>query len=326
MRILILKSSNTAYSVDLEELFTQYQQELAIRRGFSAHTVRGYVREAQNLIDFLLAQTDRPDELAEFLPQLSLLELRDLRLWLAQIDTQSQARATIARKIAAVRYFCSWLHKNGYTHVDAGARLQAPRVENKLPRVLNATQAQTLLNYALQQADSGQVQAVRNWALLEVLYGAGIRVSECVGLNLGDLQADLLHVVGKGNKERVVPIGKPAQRALTQWLKVRQNWLLEMKNEALLTEKAVFLGVKGKRIDVRTVRKVLTRYCVEVGVPVISPHDLRHSAATHLLTGGSDLRSVQEILGHSSLGTTQRYTHITPDRLRAVFGQSHPRA
>lgn len=300
--------------MELEQILADYQRELALRRGLSVHTVRAYLAEAESLLDFLAQDSD------DAIAALFELELADVRAWLAARQQSGQARASLARHSSAVRNFCSWLHQNKYTRVDAGARLKSPKAENRLPRVLTQDQANTLLEYAQELAKTGEPMDIRNWAIFEVLYATGIRVSELVGLDIPAIHPDsTLRVLGKGNKERVVPFGKHARQALMSWLSVREAVL------AAPTQ-AVFIGERGNRIDPRTVRTILTRLTTQAGVPEISPHGLRHSAATHLLEGGADLRSVQEILGHSSLGTTQRYTHVSAERLRQAFGQAHPRA
>lgn len=281
---------------------------------------------------------------AQLREQLWYLELADVRAWLAQAASAGQARASLARHSAAIRTFCTWLYKNGYTQVDAAVRLRAPRADNKLPRVLSEEQVRQLLEYLKQraQAGTGDPQAVRDWALLEVIYAGALRVSEAVQLRVSDVQADgTLRVLGKGNKERIVPFGVPAQRAVQAWLTVRPQLLARgpaaprnvaasgWPGEAGTTARgnaALFIGARGGALDPRTVRTVLSRATAHAGLPDISPHDLRHSAATHMLAGGSDLRTVQEFLGHSSIGTTQRYTHVTDERLRRAFNQAFPRA
>lgn len=296
----------------VNQILSDYERELAVRRGLSDHTVTAYVTEARSLVDFLGRFSD------DVAGSLEYLDLADLRSWLASHEGHS--RASMARHSAAIRSFTSWLHKNGYTETDAGRRLKSPRADNELPTVLTQSQAKTLLDTAEERARQEGGIAVRDWAMLEILYASGIRVSELVGLDITSLRPDAtLRVLGKGNKERIVPYGRPAREAIMQWLTVRQEFVKDDKD-------AVFLGEAGKRIDPRMVRTVLDRMTALAGVPSVGPHALRHSAATHLLDGGSDLRSVQEVLGHSSLGTTQRYTHVSAERLRAAFGQAHPRA
>ena len=299
------------------ELLEQYRRELELRRGLSQHTVAAYVREAESLLTFLNASIGvGPDEPVD----LGLLTLTDVRSWLARSQADGQARSSLARHSAAIRNFSSWLYRSGFTEVDAAARLKAPRADNELPNVLTQDQARQLLNHAQARAADDDPVCVRDMAALELLYGAGLRVAELCTLNIESLQPNsTVRVIGKGNKERIVPYGVPATRALMRYLAVR----------SALTKKptrALFLGVRGGRLDPRSLRDVVYRIAAEAGVPEISPHDLRHSAATHLLEGGSDLRTVQEILGHNSLATTQRYTHVSAERLRQTFTQAHPRA
>ena len=299
------------------ELLEQYRRELELRRGLSQHTVAAYVREAESLLTFLNASIGvGPDEPVD----LGLLTLTDVRSWLARSQADGQARSSLARHSAAIRNFSSWLYRSGFTEVDAAARLKAPRADNELPNVLTQDQARQLLNHAQARAADDDPVCVRDMAALELLYGAGLRVAELCTLNIESLQPNsTVRVIGKGNKERIVPYGVPATRALMRYLAVR----------SALTKKptrALFLGVRGGRLDPRSLRDVVYRVAAQAGVPEISPHDLRHSAATHLLEGGSDLRTVQEILGHTSLATTQRYTHVSAERLRQTFVQAHPRA
>lgn len=301
-------------TADVVEL---YRRELALRRGLSDHTVTAYVHEARSLLEFLGRSVGAaPEDPLD----LSLLTLTDIRAWLAQSQMQGQARSSLARHSAAIRTFSSWLHRSGFTDADAAGRLKAPRADNALPHVLTQDQARQLLNHAHERAADEDPVHIRNMAALELLYGAGLRISELCSLNVDSLGADsTVRVVGKGDKERIVPYGVPATRALMRYLPVRSAL-------AKAPTRALFLGVRGGRLDPRSMRDVVHRLATQAGVPEISPHDLRHSAATHLLEGGSDLRTVQEILGHTSLATTQRYTHVSPERLRQAFTQSHPRA
>ncbi len=304
-------------------LLAEYENELTLRRGFSAHTVRAYLGEAKNLLRFLAngtvsadspAQTEEKKDLAQ---RLSALKPDDLRAWLSQ-RAQSGQRASLARHCAGGRSFAKWLFRSGYAKADAGARLKSPKVNSRLPHILSRKQMAQFLNYCAARAESGNPIHVRDRALFELLYASGIRIAECAALNLADLGEDTVKVFGKGGKERIVPIGKPAQAALREWLRLRP--------QSARDKEALFVGEHGKRINVRVVRAILTRLTAQAGVREISPHGIRHSMATHMLEGGSDLRTVQELMGHSSLTTTQRYTHLTPQRLREVFGQAHPRA
>ncbi|MCI7551936.1 MAG: tyrosine recombinase XerC [Actinomycetaceae bacterium] len=303
-----------------DALLAEYENELTSRRGYSPNTVRAYLSEAASFLSHLFAPSDALTAQGAK-ESLYELEITDVRSWLASLHPREGARASLARHSAAVRNFCTWLQRNGYTRRNASARLKSPKVDNELPTVLTQQQAAALLNCAKAHADSGSPVDMRNSAILELLYSSGIRVSECVGLNMDDISPDSsVRVVGKGNKERIVPVGKPAYDAVMRWLDVRSDLATSTSADAL------FLGVHGGRLGVRTVRTILDRLTVLAGVPKISPHDLRHSAATHLLDGGADLRSVQEVLGHSSLQTTQRYTHVSSERLRVAFEQAHPRA
>lgn len=301
----------------IEDILDSYARELSLRRGLANHTVTAYVAEARSLLEFVaeLAQAG-PDEPVD----LTNLELADVRAWLARAQAQGQARSSLARHSASIRTFCSWLHRSGHTEADAAARLKAPKASNALPHVLTQDQARTLLSYCHDKAKSGHPVDLRNAAALELLYASGLRISELCALDVASLRPDAtVRVLGKGNKERIVPYGVPAQRALSAYLPAR---------EALKAgpTPALFLGARGGRMGPRSMRDVVHRMASAAGVPDITPHDLRHSAATHLLEGGSDLRSVQELLGHSSLATTQRYTHVSAERLRAAFAQAHPRA
>lgn len=306
-----------AQPILIDTLLEEYTSELALRRGLSEHTVAAYVQEARSFLYFLAELSDMSkDEPLD----LSALELADVRAWLAGAQNSGQARSSIARHSASIRTFTSWLYRCGYTKKNAAARLKAPRPDNALPHVLTQSHVETLLGYARERAEGGNPVHVRDWAALELLYASGLRISELCALDVSSLQANsTVRVIGKGNKERIVPYGVPALRALREYLAVRD----QLKRGPT---PALFLGARGGRINPRSLRDVVHRLASQAGVPDISPHDLRHSSATHLLEGGADLRSVQELLGHSSLATTQRYTHVSAERLRATFAQAHPRA
>jgi integrase/recombinase XerC len=204
-----------------------------------------------------------------------------------------------------------------------GANLAVPKPHKVLPEVLNVEEAITVLKaLAVKSVEEPSALNIRDLALVEVLYGSGIRVSELCGLNLGDIDRmrNTLNVIGKGDKQRVVPIGMPAMTSIDNYLNQGRS---EFANQS--SQDALFLGSRGKRIDQRTVREVVYEAMKAVGASM-GPHGLRHSAATHLLEGGADLRTVQEILGHASLATTQIYTHVSPERLQSAYKQAHPRA
>lgn len=253
-----------------------------------------------------------------------------IRAWLGSMSRAGMSRATLARRVASFRTFASWAQVRGIVSGDAGENLRATRPDNALPTVLSAADAAHLLETARAAAyreDSATPDSVklRDWAALELLYATGIRVSELTGLELANINKSqrTIRVTGKGDKQRVVPYGIPAGLALEEYLEKGRPALVNPEKPAL---NRVFLGAKGGALDTRIVRGMLHRLTVQAGVPDLGPHGLRHTAATHLLDGGADLRSVQEILGHASLATTQRYTHLSMDKLRAVYLQAHPRA
>lgn len=283
-------------------------------RNMSENSIRGYISDLRS---FLL----HIEKLG--ITEFSQLELSHLRSWLANVQSRGAARSTMARRIVSIRAFTYWAYSQGWISSDIGAALAIPKPQSHLPEILSIQEAEVVVE-SLAQRLAAQPSDLhrRDLAIVEVLYASGIRVSELCGLNLGDIETsrNTLQVIGKGNKQRVVPIGIPAMKAL-------QNWLTHSRPH-LATEQsgtAVFLGARGKRIDQRTVREVVYEAMKAVG-STMGPHGLRHTAATHLLEGGADLRSVQEILGHSSLATTQIYTHVSPERLHAAYKQAHPRA
>lgn len=290
-----------------------FGRHLSLQRNLSAHTVRAYLGDVTSLLEHL---HERGTDLAD-------LDLTALRSWLVGQQRRGMSRATLARRVAAVRTFCTWATRAGHLRSDVGARLRSPRPDRHLPAILGVEDAAGLLRTAEELAGDDDPVRLRDWAALELLYATGVRVSELVGTDVTDvdLAERTVRVTGKGDKERVVPFGVPAGRAVAAWLDRGRPRLT-----GRASGKALFLGARGARLDPRTVRGVLHRLTAAAGVHDLAPHGLRHSAATHLLAGGSDLRTVQEVLGHSSLATTQRYTHVTPERLRAAYTQAHPRA
>jgi integrase/recombinase XerC len=255
--------------------------------------------------------------------EFSQLELTHVRSWLANLQSTGAARSTMARRIVSIRAFTYWAASQGWIPTDIGSMLAIPKPQRHLPEILNVDDAaQVIASLETQLAEMPTDLHRRDLAMVEVLYASGIRVSELCGLNLGDIDTsrNTLQVIGKGNKQRVVPLGIPAMKALQSWLSISRPNLVS--DESM---NAVFLGSRGKRIDQRTVREVVYGAMKAVG-STMGPHGLRHTAATHLLEGGADLRTVQEILGHSSLATTQIYTHVSPERLNQAYKQAHPRA
>ena len=287
------------------EAFTSY---LNRERSLSDNTIRAYIGDLDSLSSHLKAMGVK---------DIYTLNISHLRSWLANQQSKGASRTTLSRRATSIKLFTKWAFKEGLLPSDIGFNLATPKAHRILPEIVDAKTAdlamQSLETFA---EESGELTAIRNLAMVEMLYASGARVSELCGLNLKDIDYDrsTIRVIGKGSKERVIPIGRPAVAALEKWLKVRPQLANEKSGDA------VFLGARGKRIDQRQVREVVYK-TIELG-----PHALRHSAATHLLEGGADLRTVQEILGHASLSTTQIYTHVSAERLHSAFKQAHPRA
>jgi len=299
----------------LAEAAHGFGRYLEAERGRSAHTVRAYLSDLGSLLAH--AVTENAVHLAD-------LELGTLRRWLGAQSESGMSRATLARRAATARAFTAWAVREELITADPALRLKAPKREKSLPGVLQQGQVQRLVAEAESAAAEGEPMALRNRAMLELLYATGVRVGELAGLDIDDLDPDrrTLRVLGKGNKERTVPYGLPAALAVDDWLRRGRPALAASESGP-----ALFLGVRGKRVDQRQVRSVVKGLLDGLGdTSATGPHALRHSAATHLLDGGADLRAVQEILGHSSLATTQIYTHVSVDRLRQSYQQAHPRA
>ncbi|MDV2475882.1 tyrosine recombinase XerC [Rhodococcus zopfii] len=299
-------------AVHLEE----FAEHLELQGGRSANTVRAYTTDIRSLLEHL--ESMHPGA------RIADLTLDVLRAWLAAQVTAGAARTTLARRTSTARTFTAWLVRTSRLDHDPAARLVAPRAHRVLPAVLRTDQARELMEAAESGAAEQDPVAIRDRLIVELLYATGIRVGELCGLDIDDVDADrrVLRVLGKGNKERVVPYGVPAAAAIEEWLlRGRPALVRPTSGPALL------VGKRGGRIDQRQVRTVVHDAVTAVpGAPDLAPHGLRHSAATHLLEGGADLRVVQEVLGHASLATTQLYTHVSVARLRAAHEQAHPRA
>jgi integrase/recombinase XerC len=296
----------------LGEATNTFERHLRLERNRSVHTVRAYVGDVVSLLDHLhrLGGGTAGD-----------LDLRVLRSWLAKQRTAGAARSTLARRAASVRTFTAWAHGAGLLDVDPGQLLASPRPHRKLPPVLGSAEATALMDLGFAE---GTPIDLRDRLIVEMLYATGMRVGEIVRLDIDDLDRGrrVVRVFGKGSKERMVPYGLAAERALDAWLtRGRADLVVQGSGSALL------LGARGRRIDQRTVRRIVHERAGRIpGLPDVGPHGLRHTAATHLLDGGADLRSVQELLGHASLATTQIYTHVSVDRLRQTYSRAHPRA
>ncbi|WP_328339098.1 tyrosine recombinase XerC [Micromonospora sp. NBC_00421] len=314
----------------MRDAVDEFAAHLAQVRNRSAHTVRAYVADLVSLLDHAVRMgCAEPAD----------LELGVLRSWLAKQRTTGAAHSSSARRAAAARTFSGWAHRSGLLATDVAAPLATPKARRELPVVLRADQAATLVEAPGDGGSSGPGGAggpgspgtataadpvlLRDRALLELLYATGARISEVCGLDATDVDHERLvvRVLGKGNRERTVPYGLPAQRAIDRWLAVGRPELA-----GPTSDRALFLGTRGGRLHPTTARRIVAGYARATGLPPTSPHGLRHSAATHLLDGGADLRAVQELLGHSSLASTQIYTHVSVERLRAAYRQAHPRA
>jgi integrase/recombinase XerC len=298
----------------VQAILDEFDEYLDLQCGRSAHTRRAYLGDLRSLFDFLDGRGSGLDALS----------LQVLRSWLATAAGAGAARTTLARRTSAVKAFTAWAVRRGVLATDPAARLQVPKAHRTLPSVLRQDQALAAMTAAKSGAQQGDPLALRDRLIVEMLYATGIRVSELCGLDLDDVdnRYRLIRVLGKGNKQRTAPFGIPASEALQAWLADGRPALVTAESGP-----ALLLGARGRRLDVRQARTVVHQTVAAVdGAPDMGPHGLRHSAATHLLEGGADLRVVQELLGHSSLATTQLYTHVAVSRLRAVHDQAHPRA
>lgn len=300
--------------VELELAARDFVTQLQVERGLSPNTARSYRTDLDALVSYAEDRGVR---------QVADVDLELLRDWLWQASQRGLAKSTLARRTAAVRSFTDWAVHAGIATTDAATRLRAPRADAHLPRVLTRQQVDGILDSLTALAATGDPVAQRNVAMVEVLYASALRVSEVAGLDVQsvDLARNTVRVMGKGSKERVVPFGVPAGRALSRYLDDgRMKLLVEPTN-------AAFLGARGKRIGTRTVYQLVASLLADIpGAGPSGPHALRHTAATHLLDGGADLRAVQEMLGHASLGTTQIYTHVSAERLKESYRSAHPRA
>jgi site-specific recombinase XerD len=309
------ESEDTTLSPELYAALGAFGRHIGAERALSRHTVRAYNGDVQSLLEYAARDgVTGPGE----------VDVRVLRGWLAEQHRAGAARATLARRGAAARAFTSFAHRQGWLAVDPGPQLGTPKARRALPKVLRREEMDSVLadceDRARRELANGQrvaaALAMRDAAVLELLYASAIRVSELCGLDVGGLDAGrrTVRVLGKGGKERVVPVGVPAVRAVDRWAAAGRPVLANARSGA-----ALFLGARGGRLDPRTARRIVHAW--DTG-----PHAIRHTAATHLLEGGADLRSVQEILGHASPATTQIYTHVSAERLKASYRQAHPRA
>ncbi|MCH4160530.1 MAG: tyrosine recombinase XerC [Bifidobacterium sp.] len=354
------ETENTSPSFERER--QQFLQHLRINDGLSLNTVKSYGADITELLHILELRG---------ISDLSEVTVKDLRLWVAH-EAHGHARSTLARKIVSVRRFFSYLSQRGHISTNPSEELVTPKQTQELPRILTQLQAKTMMDSAEQAIDDVTASSsipsrdaqhpdpqlstnrksiaveLRDAAIVELLYATGIRISELIGLDLNDIDfsSRTLRVLGKGNKQRVVPFGVPAQHALERWIDEGRPIILQHSQTGVnsgntgseqhldaqkhasskANAHAVFLGLRGKRLGVRQASTIVHELARQAGVPDISPHSLRHSAATHMLDGGADLREVQELLGHASLNTTQRYTHVSIEQLKHRYQQAFPRA
>ncbi len=297
----------------MEEALAEFLRHLALEKNASAHTVKSYREDLTQALEFF-----RTRHAVQSL-DLALLNARLLRAYTVWLHDQGYARSTVARRIAAVRSWCRFLCRQGLLTANPADGLRSPRQEKKLPHFL----AEDAITRLLEAPPADTPLGLRDRAILETLYSAGLRVSELTGLNADDLDLDsgMVTVRGKGKRERLALLGPQASAALQRWLEARPAVVRPGKHAAL------FLNKHGTRLTSRSVGRLLAKYLAQAGLdPRTSPHSLRHSFATHLLDRGADIRSVQELLGHRSLATTQIYTHVTAGRLRETYDKAHPRA
>jgi integrase/recombinase XerC len=299
----------------IADALAAFEVHLRAERGLSPHTVRAYLGDIAGLFEHAVRMgVTEPEGVT----------VGVLRSWLARQQTVRRARATLARRAASARVFTAFAHREGLCSTDAGALLATPKGRRSLPSVLTQTQAADLLDSTVDRTEEPGPVGLRDRAVLELLYATGIRVGELTGLDVDDVDQGrrVVRVFGKGGKDRSVPMGVPAARAVDIWVREGRPELATPRSGP-----ALLLGVRGGRLDPRAVRSLVHARLARVpGAPDVGPHGLRHTAATHLLEGGADLRSVQELLGHATLTTTQIYTHVSVERLKAIYERAHPRA
>ena len=301
-------------SEQLQEIVAGFGDYLKSARGYSRNTVKAYLTDIEDLIQFGAKQN---------LAEIAGLDLDLIRDWLYEVDQRGLAKSTMARKSAAVRSFTGWLQAKGKTETDVAARLKSPKASKTLPKVATQSSIESIFAILKPLAVADNPNGLRNLLTIELLYATGCRVSELVGLNIDDLDLsrNIIRVMGKGAKQRMVPFGVPAREALDAWMQIGRPQLVADKSGS-----AVFINSKGARLGVRQVYSLVAELLRHTPTGAAGPHTLRHSAATHLLDGGADLRAVQELLGHASLGTTQIYTHVSVERLKEGYAKAHPRA
>ncbi len=311
-------------TMHLQQAIDRFLEYARHERSYSAHTLRAYRGDLHDLTTFLQHATHN-----QHVP-VAHFTLEHLREWLWQAQQSGLSNTTLARRSATAKSFSRWAAKRGYIATDSASRLGTPRAGAHLPRVLSAPETTRLLRHLETLAEQGDPVAQRDSAACELIYASALRVSELTGLNLTNIDHAnrTVRVTGKGNKERTLPYGIPASNALNRYLNHGRAALLARATQPTPdASAAVFLGARGARVNPRTIYRVVATHLSEIpGDTALGPHTLRHSAATHLLDGGADLREVQEFLGHESLATTQLYTHVSVEQLAQRYRIAHPRA
>ncbi len=314
----------------LDQLLTQFLDHLRYERNVSAHTIRNYESDLRQFIDYLApAEQVEPNgkralSVQRTEPSLAQIDHLTIREWLATLHSDHRKKTSIARKLAALRTFFQFLVREGLLESNPAKLVATPRKEKKLPVHLSIEDAVRFIETPDPETDFGK----RDRAILELLYATGVRVSELVQLNLRDIdfKNKLVRVLGKRRKERIVPFGEPATRALRDYLTIRENFLLNAP-AGRRDAQPLILNYQGTRMTTRSVGRLVEKYIRQcAGIHDISPHALRHSFATHLLDSGADLRDIQELLGHARLSTTQIYTHVSMEKLIEVYDKAHPKA
>ena len=307
--------------MQVAELIDAFIEAIETQKGYSLHTVRNYRIDLDQFHDFLKTK-GRPSNKKGPGPSLESIDFPMIREYFGSLFG-TYKRSSISRKVSAVRSFFSFVEKKGSLPQNPSAEISSPKLEKYIPAYLPVDEMFRLL----QRPDTSQTLGKRDRGILEVLYSCGLRVSELCGLDMGDVDCTqrLVRVVGKGNKERIVPIGREALKALEDYLEETSG--LRKKTYGSALEGALFMNARGGRLTTRSVGKLVKKYGREGRLMLdISPHALRHTFATHLLDGGADLRAVQELLGHESLSTTQKYTHVSLDKLTEIYDKAHPRS
>jgi len=324
------------YAMNTNDLIHEFIEYLRFERHFSNYTARCYSADLRQFVETLWGQPKAEGQGSDHgdggggvatLPVTTIKEkilavaAEDIRTFLAHLNRENYSRSSTARKLATLRSFYKFLVRRGYVTANPVITIRTPKQEKRLPKCLTIEEVQTLL----ETPSDKDLLGARDKAMLETVYSTGVRVSELVDLNFDDVDflSGMLHVRGKGKKERLSPIGQTAMMSIKKYLTIRQ----EDPRAAGFDSKALFVNKHGKRLSTRSVRRKLDKYLIQAGLdPSISPHTLRHSFATHMLNNGADLRSVQELLGHQSISTTQVYTHLTTGKLKESYDQAHPRA